>query len=181
MSRRVLSIAAVLAITGSVLATVEASADTELSPHPASVHEGSCLDAGAVVAPLGDVSNQLLVEGTPTATELAESPEFAIPVEASLTTIPVAYADLLASPHSVVVRQSSHEPTVSLLCGDIGGVGMGPTDLAFGLGPIDDSGYSGIATIHDNGDATTRVSLYVVWTSHLGSTSPAGPAESAAP
>lgn len=175
MSRHALSITAVLAIAASVFVAGAATADTEMFPHPANVHAGSCLEVDDVVAPLGDASSQLLVDGTPTVTELAEPPEFAIPVEASVTTIPIAYADLLAAPHSIVVRQSADEPTVSLLCGDIGGAGMGPADLAFGLGPVDDSGYTGIATLHDNADGTTRVSLYVVWWEHLGSTAPAGP------
>ncbi len=170
MSKRVLSITTALAIAGAVLAAGLATADTEMFPHPANLHDGSCLDVGAVVAPLGDVSSQLLVDGIATVTELVEPPEFTIPVEASVTTIPIAYADLLASPYSIVVRQSADEPTVSLLCGDIGGPGMGAVDVAFGLGPIGDSGYTGIATLHDNADGTTRVSLYVVWTEHLGAT-----------
>lgn len=181
MSRRILSIAAVLAIAGSLLVSETASADTEMFPHPANVHEGSCFDIGAVVAPLGDVSSELLVEGAPTATEQAETPESAIPVEASVTTIPLAAVDLLATPHSIVVRQSADKPDLSLLCGDIGGAGMGPADLAFGLGPVDDSGYSGIATMHDNGDGTTTLSLYLVWWDHLGSTEAVGAEESVEP
>jgi hypothetical protein len=88
MSRRVLSIAAVLAIAGSALVAGAVTADTEMFPHPANVHEGSCLDVGAVVAPLGDVSSRLLVEGRPTLTDLADVPEFAVPVEASVTPEP---------------------------------------------------------------------------------------------
>ena len=109
MSKRVLSIATALAIAGSVLAAGPATADTEMFPHPANVHDGSCLDVGAVVAPLGDVSSQLLVDGVATVTEPVDPPEFTIPVEASVTTIPIAYADLLAAPHSIVVRQSADE------------------------------------------------------------------------
>ena len=181
MSRRFLSIATVLAIGGSVLSAGAATADTETSPHPANMHDGSCLDAGDVVAPLGDVSSRLLVDGTATVTEPVGPAENAIPVEASVTTIPIAYADLWVAPHAIVVRLSADEPTVSLLCGDIGGAGMGPADLAFGLGPVDDSGYTGIATLHDNADGTTRVSVYIVSPQYLGSTSPAGPEESIAP
>ena len=174
MCRRVLSIAAVLAVACSVLVMSAATADTETTPHPANVHDGSCLDVGDVVAPLGDVSSRLLVDGTATVTEPVGPAENAIPVEASVTTIPIAVADLLATPHSIVVRQSADELTVSLLCGDIGGAGMSALDLAFGLGPVDDSGYTGIATLHDNGDRTTRVSVYIVSPQVIGTTEGAG-------
>ena len=42
---------------------------------------------------------------------------------------------------------------------------MGPTDFAIGLGGLNDSGYTGIATMHDNGDATVSVAVYITSTS----------------
>ena len=123
MCRRVLSIAATLVVAGSTILAGAAAADTETTPHPAGVHRGSCPDVGDLVAPLGDVSSKLLVEGTATVTEPVDPSGAVIPVEASVTTIPIAYTDLLAAPHGIVVRQSADELTVSLLCGDIGGAG----------------------------------------------------------
>jgi hypothetical protein len=170
LCRRVLSIAATLVVAGSTILVGAVAADTETTPHPAGVHGGSCPDVGEVVAPLGDVSSRLLVEGTATVTEPVDPSGAAIPVEASVTTIPIAYADLLAAPHSIVVRQSAEELTISILCGDIGGAGMGPADLVFGLGPVGDSGYTGVAMLHDNADGTTRVSADIVAPQVIGAT-----------
>ena len=169
MCRRVLSIAATLVVAGSTILVGAAAAGTETTPHPAGVHSGSCPDVGDVVAPLWDVSSQLLVDGTPTVTEPV-GPAGAIPVEASVTTIPIGYADLVASEHSLVVRESADEATPTILCGDIGGAAMGPADLAIGLGPVGESGFTGIATLHDNADGSTRVSVYIVSPQHLGTT-----------
>ncbi len=38
---------------------------------------------------------------------------------------------------------------------------MGASDLAIGLATLNDSGYSGVATLHDNGDGTTTVTVYL--------------------
>ena len=35
-------------------------------------------------------------------------------------------------------------------------------DLVIGLGTLNDSGYSGVATLHDNGDGTTTVNVYLM-------------------
>lgn len=59
---------------------------------------------------------------------------------------------------------------VYILCGDIGGAGMGPADLAIGRAPLNDSGYTGVAMMHDNGDGTTGVSVYVVSSQHTRTT-----------
>ena len=42
---------------------------------------------------------------------------------------------------------------------------MGAADIAIGLGELSDSWYTGIATIHDNGDGTVKVAVYIT-TSH---------------
>ena len=75
----------------------------------------------------------------------------------------MAYGDLFASPHSIVVHKgaSDEDIKVYILCGDIGGPEMGATDIAIGLGGLNDSGYTGIATIHDNGDSTVKVAVYI--------------------
>jgi len=169
MFGRALSILAGTAVVGAVLFGGTAMADTETTPHPAAVQRGPCPGIGALVAPLGDVSSRLLVDGVATFTEPV-GPAGAIPVQSSVTTIPTAYADLVTADHHIVVLASADEPTTPILCGDIGGMQMGPTDLAIGLGALGESGFTGIAMLHDDGDGSTRVSVYIVAPQVIGTT-----------
>ena len=174
MNRRVLTIGAAMALLSSALFVSAASAQ-EMSPHPAHVHVGSCPAPADVVGPLSDISGQFLMDGTAIVTPSMGSGA-AIPVEASFTTaVPLAYADLFATPHSIVVHKSAEEIATYILCGDIGGPEMGVTDIAIGLGALNESGYTGIATIHDNGDATVKVGIYIT-TGHAPMTEPAASA-----
>jgi hypothetical protein len=91
----------------------------------------------------------------------AMGPTPAMLLEASVTTVPMAYADLFTAPHSIVVHHSADDMGTYLVCGDIGGPEMGATDIAIGLGAVGDSGYTGIATLHDDGDGTTSVTVYI--------------------
>jgi hypothetical protein len=49
-----------------------------------------------------------------------------------------------------------------LVCGDIGGTMMGSSDLAIGLGTLNNSGYSGVAWLHDNGNGSTTVTIFLM-------------------
>ena len=73
----------------------------------------------------------------------------------------MAYGDLFASPHSIVVHQSADAMGTYLVCGDIGGPEMGAADIAIGLGAVGTPAYTGIATLHDDGDGTTSVTVYI--------------------
>ena len=129
----------------------------DLIAHPANVRTGSCADVGDVVGPLNDVVGE--GAGGPAMGSAA-----AIPVEASVTSpLPLTYASLFALPHSIVVDQGpgDEDRDVHVACGDIGGHQLTPTDFAIGMGGLDDSGYTGIATIHDNGDGTVGVAVYL--------------------
>jgi hypothetical protein len=168
VTRRSLAIGAALALSSSVLLVNGAAAD--LIAHPAHVHVGSCPEVGDIVGPLSDV----IGEGVPGSRAIGSAA--AIPVEASVTSsVPLAYADLFATPHSVVVHRgpSDEDLLVYILCGDIGGHELGPMDIAIGLGELNASGYTGIATIHDNGDATIDVAVYIT-TSQAPMIDPAG-------
>jgi hypothetical protein len=140
----------VAAIGGSAAWAADPTIDT---PHPAHIHEGSCPAPGKVVAPLTDVMTlQGATMGQPSA----------IPIEVSGTKAPMAYADILATPHSIVVHKSADEINVYILCGDIGGPEMGAGALPIGLGALNDSGFTGVATLHDNGDGTTQVNVLII-------------------
>ena len=168
MSKRILTLGATMALSGAALFVSTAGAqDMTMSGHPAHIHDGSCPAPGAVVGPLNDVSGEFLMDGTAMVTPAMGSTA-AIPVEASFTSaVPAAdvpqlsYADLFATPHSIVVHKSADDMGTYILCGDIGGPEMGMTDIAIGLGGLNDSGYTGIATIHDNGDSTVKVAVYI--------------------
>ena len=182
MKKRALASSTLIAILGATLSIGVAAAQDAMTMtgHPAHVHVGSCPAPGDVVGPLSDVSAQFLMDGEAQMTP-AMGQATAIPVEASFTTaVPLAYADLFATPHSIVVHKSAEEIGTYILCGDIGGPEIGSTDIAVGLGALNDSGYTGIATIHDNGDSTVKVSVFIT-TGQAAMAAPAvGPAASPA-
>lgn len=133
--------------------------------HPAHIHTGLCPAPGAVVYPLTNVSSAMAMNGTPMASSSAAGAQSAIPVESSVTTVKAALKDLVDGKHSIVVHESMAKMGNYLVCGDIGGTMMGTSDLAVGLGALNNSGYDGIATLHDNGDGSTAVTIYLKSTS----------------
>jgi len=94
----------------------------------------------------------------------------AIAVESSETTIQSSLQDLVSSPHAIVVHESAANIQNYISCGDIGGMMMG-SDLAIGLGALNDSGESGVAWLHDNGDGTTNVAIFLTYTEAAGEAS----------
>jgi hypothetical protein len=159
MLRRTLG---VVVLVASSLATfgpaVVAQAD---GSHPARIQAGACPGVGAVVAALGDISAAGLVDGVSSASATPVGLGSAVPVATSVTTIPVALADLVTTGHSLVVTRSASDPAV-IACGDIGGRTLGTADLPIGLGAIGDSGLTGVASLHDVGNGTTTVTAYLV-------------------
>jgi hypothetical protein len=111
-----------------------------------------CPAPGDVVAALSDVS---AIPGD------SMGAGAAIPVEAGISTVDLALADILAADHAFVVHQSADDMGTYIACGDIGGQLIDESTLAVGLGPVGDTGYSGIAWLADNGDGTTSVSLFL--------------------
>jgi hypothetical protein len=66
----------------------------------------------------------------------------------------------VAADHAFVVHESAANMGNYIACGDIGGHII-EGSLPVGLGPVGDSGYSGIAWLTDNGDGTTGVRLVI--------------------
>jgi len=157
-----LGIATSLALGASLILAAGASAQMPMSPHPAHIHAGSCPEPGDVVAPLSDVSFDMNVDGTASAGPEPVGQASAIPVEASITTVPLALADIVAGQHAINVHASADDLGTYIACGDIGGTTIGASDLPIGLGELNDSGASGVAWLHDNGDGTTTVSVFLV-------------------
>ncbi len=154
--------ALMLLVSGMVVSqrgAVAHDGDEHDDAHPAHIHSGTCAQLGDVVFPLSDVSGDILVDGTPMAGEDMGPDDNA--VAWSVTTVAAPLADIVSGGHAINVHESAENIGNYIACGDIGGVMMGSSDLAIGLGELNDSGYSGIARLHDNGDGTTLVTVYL--------------------
>ena len=176
-------IAAGIALTlGIVIAPTIASAqDAAATAHPAHIHSGSCAELGDVVHPLTDVSADATSDtGTPVADdafatphsmEAMASPEmdtgmgtpvagpFDVGVATSETIVQAALADLSAGGYAINVHESAENIGNYIACGDIAGTAADSGDLTIQLAALNDSGYTGTAVLHDNGDGTTTVSI----------------------
>jgi plastocyanin len=141
--------------------------EEEAHSHPAHIHDGTCAELGDVVYPLSNVGDEMLMDGTPMAGEEMGSAD-AIEVEASVTNVQTSLADLLGGAYAINIHESQENIGNYIACGDIGGHTMGTSDLAIGLGELNGSEYSGVATLHDNGDGTTTVSVYLTYTEREG-------------
>lgn len=158
--RSMLALALMLLLTGAVIGQHRVSAQDD-TPHPAHIHAGTCDQLGDVVFPLVDVSPAALVDGTSMAGERVGAAD-AIPVQISGTTVPASLADILAAPHAINIHESAENIGNYIACGNIGGTMIATASLAIGLGELNDSGYSGIATLVDNGNGSTSVSVYLM-------------------
>lgn len=166
MRRAFVTLVAIMAL-GAVLLGAESRAGAQATPeatsgasHPAHIHSGSCASLGDVVAPLSNVSANAMNNGTPMAAAMVGSAS-AIPVLSSVTTIDMSMDDILAGEHAINVHESAENIGNYVACGDIGGMMIGETDLLFGMAPLNDSGLSGVGALHDNGDGTTTVYVYL--------------------
>ncbi|MFN8594484.1 MAG: hypothetical protein U0031_23780 [Thermomicrobiales bacterium] len=79
-----------------------------------------------------------------------------IPVAVATTEVQVPLADIVSGGHAINVHDAA-DPSVYIACGNIGGMTDENGDLFVGLDPVDDSGFSGVAWLHDNGSSTTVV------------------------
>jgi uncharacterized cupredoxin-like copper-binding protein len=139
--------------------------------HPAHIHNGTCATLGDVVQPLSDVSDQALNNGTPTAGDMAGSTG-AIPVLSSVTTVQMAFADIIGGEHAINVHESAEAIQNYVACGDVGGMMIGETALLFGIAELNGSGLSGVASLNDNGDGTTTVYVYLTMAGAGGAATP---------
>jgi len=172
-----------LVATGGVTAVAQDAtpvADTEVavgSAHPAHIHIGNCdtLDPNPLV-PLADV---VFVGAGAVASDAAASPEASPGAESaspvaelasgsaqaiegghSTTSVPLPLIGILAAEHAINIHLSAEQLDVYVACGAIGGAPDANGDLFIGLQEQNDSGVSGIAWLHDNGDgASTTVTL----------------------
>jgi len=162
-------IAAFVVVSGLSVVGSRGTSAHEGESHPAHIHSGTCATLGDVVFPLNNVGGEMMdAAGTPIASKEV-GPSTAIPVDASVTTVQTDLNTLASSDYAINVHESAENIGNYIACGDIGGNVMG-SDLAIGLGELNDSGYSGTAWLHDNGDGTTTVAVFLTEAEHEGET-----------
>jgi hypothetical protein len=150
-------------------------------PHPAHIHAGNCatLDPNPlfpladVVIPATDMGTDggMTADATPVmdATPMASpmtgpmgtGAPSAMPAGQSTTVVPIGLSDILAAEHAINVHLSYEEAGTYIACGAIGGTPDANGNLFVGLAEQNASGYSGIAWLHDNGDGTTTVTIFL--------------------
>ncbi|MCC6790120.1 MAG: hypothetical protein IT336_00460 [Thermomicrobiales bacterium] len=170
-----LIVAALMVVAGLTLGGRSIVAQDMASPpaggeaHPAHIHLGTCAELGEVVFPLTDVS-----AGDASATPMAggmdvsemdemvasptvdeDEPEA---IAWSETEVQAGLDEIIAGGHAINVHESMDNIQNYIACGEITGT---PADgeLEIELGELNDSGYEGSATLTDNGDGTTTVSI----------------------
>ncbi len=145
---------------------VSAQATTD-TPHPAHIHSGTCAQIGDVVYPLTDVGAEMAAMGmaaTPAMGDMgtAMAGNEAIPVEMSTTVVQTKLADISGGANAIVVHESAENIGNYLVCGNLGTTGAMASDAVIGLGTLNNSGYTGVAVLHDNGDGSTSVTIYLM-------------------
>jgi hypothetical protein len=149
--------------------------------HPAHIHTGLCPEPGPIQYGLSDVSEHMVVNGSQQAGDIV-GPLSALPALVSVTKVGAGLLALADGNHAVNVHQSAEDMATYIACGDIGGVMIGTSDLAFGLAELNNSGFNGVAYIHDNGDDTSTVYVFLMSKEAAPGASPSGgPAASPAP
>jgi hypothetical protein len=91
----------------------------------------------------------------------------------SVTTVPAGVVAIADGNHAVNVHQSAEDMGTYIACGDIGGTMIGTGDLAFGISEQNSSGYSGVGWIHDRGDGSSTVYVFLVESGAAPGASPA--------
>ncbi len=79
-----------------------------------------------------------------------------IPVAIATTEVAVSLADIVAGGHALNVHDAA-DPSIYIACGNVGGIPDERGDMFIGLGEQNDSGYTGVAWLHENGTSTTVV------------------------
>ena len=149
--------------------------DAGATAHPAHIHSGTCAELGDVIYPLTDVGTGTADSGTPVAGESMGTPTSmdamsspasgdmamgspaAMQGETSVTIVAASLGDLTSGGYAINVHESAENIGNYIACGDI--AGDASADVTVQLATLNDSGYSGTATLHDNGDGTTTVTI----------------------
>lgn len=134
--------------------------DPEVPAHPAHIHAGTCDDLDPVPkAPLSYVSVLVSESDEPD----ANTPQGVLTAGRVLLSVTegveLPMDDILAESHSINIHLSDPEIDTYIACGEIGGVPV-DGDLYIGLRDVNGSGYSGVAKLSSDDDAT-NVEVYL--------------------
>jgi hypothetical protein len=154
---------------------------------PNHIHAGTCDALGSVVQPLADLqyaSVDAAAMASPVASPMASpmaSPvagmatpmagmmgmmgaASSVPVAVASTQVPLGLSDILAAEHAINAHDPADpsNPDRYLACGAIGGSPDAQGNLFVGLRETNDSGFSGVAWLLDDGSgAGTRVTVFL--------------------
>jgi hypothetical protein len=144
---------------------------------PAHIHSGTCETLGDVVFPLEDVTAggtgaeatpagavgtpfDAVGQNTGTPTDMGSGDAAAadVPFATSETVVEASLDDILAAEHAINVHESAENIGNYIACGNLTGMSDGG-ELMIQLEELNGSGYTGDATLVDNGDGTTTVTV----------------------
>lgn len=182
---RLTALTAVAMFATASVAMAQATPEADQFAYPGHIHEGMCPEPGGVVFPLGDVlpvhdmmmatpevmmaTPDMMMDATPSS-DMGMDPV----IGESITLINAPLEDILAADHAINLHKSADEMSFYIACGDITGE---PIDgmLEIELAEQNDSGVSGMATLMDNGDGTTTVTVQLHDASDMSATPMATP------
>lgn len=168
MAKRLLApvtfLVAALVLLGGSAVSVAAQGTPMASPgmsmsttgHPAHIHKGTCDTLGDIAFPLNNVEAPDMM-ASPAA--MASPSAMTGPVVAeSTTTVKVALNDIISGGHAINVHESVEKIQNYIACGNVTGTPTGG-ELQIDLNELNNSGFMGHATLKDNGDGTTTVTV----------------------
>jgi hypothetical protein len=133
--------------------------------HPAHIHFGTCAELGDIAFPLNNLTSGGAA-ATPEGDDVA-TPDASLATDSeggegatSSTDVEASLEDIIAGGHAINVHESVENIQNYIACGDVTGTATGGV-LEVELAELNASGYSGTATLTDNGDGTTTVEVTV--------------------
>ena len=147
-----------------VAAQDAATPDDELiASHPAHIFSGTCEDLGEIAYPLDNATTEPIeIEATPTGTGTPEPVELGLPgdvVARGVTAeVEVTLEELVDGEYAVVVHESADNMDNHIVCGTIDGE-IEDDSLSILLEEVDESGYTGQATMTSHGDGTIGLTI----------------------
>jgi hypothetical protein len=152
-----------LSIGSAGLALAQDEAAAPDVSHPAHIHAGTCDELDPNPAqPLNNIEPNLNEDDNPDDDDNPNEPRGSLTaprVVYSETDVEMSLDDILATAYAINAHESDENVQNYIACGEIGGVVV-DGKLIVALGPQNDSGYSGIAILEEDGD-NTNVKVYL--------------------